>query len=194
MNISAVTKFMIIKLLQVTTDSLSYHLGKYSELQRNIQCECGVMITPTSMGSFFIQIDIIDKLKKLFSNPFTNNLDERFNRKKTKSENLEDIYDGAHYKEQSILFESKWNLSYTFNTDGCQTADKGKFSAWPIFLIRKKFMIIQGLWVAKVEPKFNIFLQPFVDQANLLSSKGFEWIKNNVKIISKVLPLACCVD
>ncbi|OXU17523.1 hypothetical protein TSAR_004207 [Trichomalopsis sarcophagae] len=96
-NIFPVTKFMIKKLAQVTTDSLSNHL------------------------------------KKLFSNPLiANSLDERFNHKKTKSENLEDIYDGADYKEQ--------------------------------------------------------------DQANLLSSKGFEWIKNNVKIISKVLPLACCVD
>lgn len=60
-NIFPVTKFMIKKLLQVTTESLFYHvichecdkyLGKYSELQRNIQCECGVIITPTSMGFF----------------------------------------------------------------------------------------------------------------------------------------------
>lgn len=109
-----------------------------------------------------------------------------------------------HYKAQKKkLFKSIWDFSYTFNTDGCQPADKAKITAWPIFLmiherpdyLRKKFMLLAGLWIAKDEPNMNIFLQPFVDQANNLCSSGFEWVwvKNGIKNISR-FPFGCCVD
>ena len=67
------------------------------------------------------------------------------------------------------------------------------FHEFPDYL-RKKFMLITGLWVSTVDPNMNIFLQPFVNQANYLSSKGFEWLKDGVKIRSKLFPLGCCVD
>lgn len=125
------------------------------------------------------------------------------NRQKNNINNFEDIYDGFHNKEclKNIL-EDKFNFSYTFNTDGCQPAEKSRITAWPIFFmihelpdyLRKKFMLLTGLWISKVEPTMNIFLQPFVDTANDLSPIGFEWFHDSEKIISKLFPLGCCVD
>ena len=55
-------------------------------------------------------------------------------------------------------------------------------------------MVLVGLWVAKKEPDMKVFLQPFVDMANELSTKGFSWNCNGRDIISKLFPLGCCVD
>ena len=55
-------------------------------------------------------------------------------------------------------------------------------------------MLLVGLWVSKAEPEMNIFLQPFVQQANTLSSEGFQWLNNGEAVISKLFPLGCCVD
>uniref|UniRef100_A0ABD2VUC2 DUF4218 domain-containing protein n=1 Tax=Trichogramma kaykai TaxID=54128 RepID=A0ABD2VUC2_9HYME len=95
-----------------------------------------------------------------------------------------------------------WNLSYTFNTDGCKASDNSKASVWPIYLmlhdlpsyLRQKFMIVAGLWVAKSEPYMNVFLQPFIEQANHLSQNGFELNHERGKSICKLFPLGCCVD
>ena len=51
-----------------------------------------------------------------------------------------------------------------------------------------------GLWISKTEPDMKIFLQPFVDIANELSSKGFTWNSNGIEVVSKLFPLGCCVD
>ena len=40
----------------------------------------------------------------------------------------------------------------------------------------------------------NLHLQPFIDQANKLSSKGFTWHYNGEEKLSKFFPLGCCVD
>ena len=109
-----VTKYSIKNLMRVSTNTLSYHvickecskyLGKYSAVKGTIQCECGEIVNADAMGSFFIELNIMDQLSKLFSNPaVVRSLDERFNRKKNSSENLEDIYDGHHYKDKTKQF------------------------------------------------------------------------------------------
>ena len=54
--------------------------------------------------------------------------------------------------------------------------------------------MIFGIWVNDSKPEMNVFLNLFVNQANRLSSQGFEWVNNGKKIKSKVFPLGCCVD
>ena len=87
-----VTKYMLTKLMKVETDTLNYHitcsncnsyLGNHPTIKSSIKCTCGFTITPSSVGSFFIEIDIKDQLQKLFSNPIVvNSLEERFTREK----------------------------------------------------------------------------------------------------------------
>uniref|UniRef100_A0ABD2WMH4 DDE Tnp4 domain-containing protein n=1 Tax=Trichogramma kaykai TaxID=54128 RepID=A0ABD2WMH4_9HYME len=106
------------------------------------------------------------------------------------------------YSQKDDYLKNKYNFSYTFNTDGCQAADNSKVSVWPIYILihelpdflRKKFTLLVGLWVAKEEPDMNIFLEPFVKQANMLSNDGFTWRLDDKIITSKLFPLGCCVD
>lgn len=83
------------------------------------------------------------------------------------------------------------------NTDGCQPSDGSSLIVIPIFLkihelpedLRDKYMIMAGLWVSNKEPDRNLFLAPFVEQANKLSSKGFKWNNNGEEITSKFFQL-----
>ena len=82
------------------------------------------------------------------------------------------------YINDPTLLGNPMNFSYTFNTDGCQTERKSKETVWPIYCLihevapalRRKTMILVGLWDAKYEPVMNVFLKRFVTQANRLSS------------------------
>ena len=126
-----------------------------------------------------------DQLLKLFSDlVIVQSLEKRFNRNKKNDNAFEEIYDGLMYKKyckSNDILKNKNNFSYTFNTDSCQASDSSKVSVWPIFImihelpdqLRKKFIIIAGLWVSKSEPHMNVFLEPFVQQANKLSDEGF---------------------
>lgn len=40
----------------------------------------------------------------------------------------------------------------------------------------------------------NSYLHPLINELNTLSSEGIEWQKNGKTIISKIVPLCCCVD
>ncbi|XP_016842242.1 uncharacterized protein LOC103318168 [Nasonia vitripennis] len=214
-NIFPMTKYMIRKLMDVSTESFTYHtlcrqcnkyLGSFKNVKSTQKCVCGYTMSSSSTGAFFIHIDIEDQLKKFFSNKdIVNNLNYRFIRKKQNSSALEDIYDGKVYKKLSKdkkYLNNDNNFSYTFNTDGCQAASHSKVSVWPIYLmihelpdhLRKKHMILVGIWVNDSEPDMNMFLNPFVEQANKLSSQGFEWVHNAKIIRSKLFPLGCCVD
>ncbi|XP_025153981.1 uncharacterized protein LOC112588403 [Harpegnathos saltator] len=96
-----------------------------------------------------------------------------------------------------------WNFSYTFNTDGCQAANSSKVSIWPIYAtlnelpykMRSKYMMLLGIWVNKRESNMQIFLQPFVKEANFLSTYGLQWqYDKNTIITSRIISICCCVD
>lgn len=115
------------------------------------------------------------------------------------------IYDGNMYKKLSEFdgpLSTQWNLSYTLNTDGCQAANSSKVTVWPIFAtinelppeIGAKHMLLIGLWADTNEPNMNVFLSPFVEEANALSTDGLQWQLNENTITSLVIPTVCCVD
>ena len=72
-----------------------------------------------------------------------------------------------------------------------------KVTIWPIFMMlhefpsymRNKCTPLVGLWISKVEPEKNMFLKPFVEQANKLSSEGIIWCNNGTAIASRFFPL-----
>ena len=113
----------------------------------------------------------------------------------THNYNVLQVYKKLH--GQKDLLGNSYNFSYTMNSDGCQASDSSSVSIWPIYImlhelpdkLRKKFMILAGLWVAKSEPNMNTFLQPFVDQANRLASVGFKWVYNGCTIKSRLFCL-----
>ncbi|CAL1672152.1 unnamed protein product [Lasius platythorax] len=205
------TKFLLHKYFSAEIKSANYHVYcpnciKYLGIQESIRnlnnCECGFNIKTATTISFFVEFNLKDQLKKLLSNKFViKYLDYRFKRKKKNDEAFEDIFDGKHYKGNKCL-EDKLNLSYIFNTDGCQLADTSKVAIWPYYIminelpphIRTKYIIPAGLWVDKSQPNMNVFVDIFVKQANELSTVGISWNYKGKDVISKIFPLLSSVD
>ncbi|XP_044019144.1 uncharacterized protein LOC122859546 isoform X2 [Aphidius gifuensis] len=179
------------------------YVGIRNNLENNICCPCGYTMDISTTSSYFLQFDVRSQLKHFFDNPkFRNNLNYRYTRVKINNAALEDIFDGLMYQQKAHLFIDNPNISYTFNTDGCQAADSSNTTVWPIYMMlhdlppaeRKKYMILAGLWVDRIEPKMNIFLESFVSQANDLSSSGITWKLGDRQITSRLIPLICPVD
>ena len=56
-------------------------------------------------------------------------------------------------------------------------------SAWPLFIrfprlrmnVRWKHIFLAGIWIDNAKPNMTTFLEPFVIEANILSSQGISW-------------------
>ncbi|XP_039304623.1 uncharacterized protein LOC120357652 [Solenopsis invicta] len=209
------SKYSLFKHFPLVEDTIKVHLfcpscqrylgGRPNLCSANVVCHaCERDID--AISSFFITLNFTYQLQILLNNPdISKHLDHRFSRRKENDNAFEDIYDGYVYKKYSApgnQLDFRWNLSYTFNTDGCQAAKSSKTSIWPVYVmlhelpseIRSKHMFLIGLWVHKKEPNMNTFLQPFVNEANSLARDGVQWNLNNEIITSKVYPISCCVD
>ncbi|XP_048511350.1 uncharacterized protein LOC125500983 [Athalia rosae] len=120
---------------------------------------------------------------------------------------IENITDGEVYTKLSTAqnpLSSELNFSYTLNAAGCQSFESSKFTTWPIYgvinelppKLQRKHMIMPSICVNNEEPNMQLFLKPFVDQANDSSEKSIEWtlddeivksrfIETRLKIISR---------
>ena len=100
------------------------------------------------------------------------------------------------------ILNYKWNFSYIFNTDGYQTSDSSKVSAWPFYLKlnelppkeRDNNMILAAIWVNEEKPPMNNFLQSIIQELNEIATDGIQWKMNDEVITSKIIPLCCSVD
>ncbi len=157
--------------------------------------------------SYFVTLPVDLQVRSLLENDnFRDSLNIRFSR--ATSENvLRDIYDGDMYKELSHtggILHNKNNLSYVFNSDGSPLYKASGTSVWPIQLAineippaeRRKNMILAGLWHGKGEPRMDIFIHRFVEQAKQLVTNGVMWWNKitNLWIKTKLVGLCCCVD
>lgn len=76
-------------------------------------------------------------------------------------------------------------------------------SIWPLLLQinelpqaeRSKYMLLARLWFGEKKPDMNTFLNPFVEELNVLSTAGIKWTdpQGNVHTI-RIFPGPCCVD
>lgn len=93
-------------------------------------------------------------------------------------------------------------LTYNFCSDGLSLFNNSKGSVWPIFMTinelpldqRNKYILLAGVWFGKTEPKFDVFLKPFVEQAQVLADQGLDFYISGKKLTVKVFPACCCVD
>lgn len=127
------------------------------------------------------------QLRQLFENPEDQqHLDYRTKRMKINEDAIEDIFDGLLYKSLSKpgqILHSKWNFSYTFNTDGTELTVFDNTAGWPVYIVlnelppalRTKHIILAAIWVDKEKPLMNEFLKPFVSHMNDLAVKGVTW-------------------
>lgn len=207
------SKYKVLQYFPVEKEMIKCHiyclyceryLGEKSNASFEKICPCGK--SEQSADQYFLSLNFQSQFKQLLENPnIRKSLLYRFERKKRHKDAIEDIYDGKCYKILSAPGQPlsyTWNFSYTFNTDGCKSANSSKATVWPIYAsinelppnMRSKHMILIGIWVNKKEPNMNVFLQPFVHEANFLSKFGIQWNLNGKTVVSKILPLICCVD
>lgn len=120
-------------------------------------------------------------------------------------DHIRDIYDGkCHRKFIKSLNECDRHAytTVTFNTDGAPLFTSSTYSIWPIYLmvnelpynVRTNELIVVGLWFGKDKPDMQVFLDPFVENINKLSTEGVQCKINGADISIKIFPLVCCVD
>ncbi|XP_057329177.1 uncharacterized protein LOC130670021 isoform X1 [Microplitis mediator] len=157
--------------------------------------------------SYFISLNLHSQITNLLT---TKNIDEslkyRFTRIKKVQGAIEDIYDGAEYKKLSsagMFLSNPYNFSLTFNTDGCKISNSSKSSAWPIYVqinelsphLRKKHVLLAGIFVDKKEPLMNDYLRTFTDQIKVLYEEGIVWKPTpTMEVTSKFVTILGSVD
>ncbi|XP_034025332.1 uncharacterized protein LOC117509727 [Thalassophryne amazonica] len=136
----------------------------------------------TAEGSFFLRMPVKTQLQRMMKVPEVaaalenRNIDEIL-----RETNINDIVHGKLYKNllhDGIIGPS--DLSLLFNTDGVSIFKSSNFSVWPLFAtvneipphMRRKHMIMAGLWFGECKPNMNTFLKPFVDELRDLGADG----------------------
>lgn len=133
---------------------------------------------------YFINCPLVPQIQKLYRRPgFVEKLNYKYIRTKIHPNNIEDVYDGAVYKEaeQNFLIHGK-NISLTWYTDGVSLFECSSYSLWPfVFVInelppeeryKEENLIIGGLWGDSEKPHPNMFLLPLYSEVKKLK-EGF---------------------
>jgi len=163
-------------------------LGLWKNLNDDSVCHNCRSPTRPQKKKYFVSLSLHHQFKHLNVESFQRHLSYKESRVKKVENALEDILDGAGYKRSEDLggiLSCKDNISYTFNTDGFKVTKSSHLTAYPIFArinelppaLRQKHTLLCGLWVDQQEPIMNVFMQPFVDEANRLSTTGVPFKK-----------------
>ncbi|CAD6234149.1 GSCOCG00012368001-RA-CDS [Cotesia congregata] len=217
-KVVSASKYQLFKTLQLNDKMISDHMfcndcllyigTQKDSNSKDLKCAtCGIEDNRSNI-SFFITLDMETQLKKILQDKEVQEaLRDHFEGKTKKLDNniIEGITDGEIYKKLSTKnnpLSDNFNLTYTFNTDGCQASKSSKILTWPIYVIinelpsklQTKHMVMCGLWINDKEPNMQTFLKPFVDEANKLSDEGFQWNYRDSIVISKFIPVCSVVD
>lgn len=144
-------------------------------------CKSNVQVDSYKYKDFFVTIDAsfpISKLIESNSSYYNYVVNERVHEKGR----IRDIYDGKRYRDfvkKLSEYDRHAYASVTFNTDGAPLFASSSYSIWPIYLmvnelpynVRTKELIVVGLWFGKDKPDMNVFLGPFVENMNKLSTE-----------------------
>ncbi|XP_051172372.1 uncharacterized protein LOC127288776 [Leptopilina boulardi] len=210
------TKYILNKLFYpkkwMTFHAICPECTKYvgtfeSEKTKFINCrDCNIQINVKDYEykDFFLTMDPSFHIKNLIeaNSDYYNYVVKTRLRKESY---INDVYDGKLYRKfvKSLSADHKHTYAtVTFNTDGAPLFKSSNCAIWPIYLmvnelpfnIRSKELILAGLWFGKGKPDMNIFLNPFVQNMNELSTKGVECVLDGIKNFIKIFPLICCVD
>lgn len=156
---------------------------------------------------YFLQIDLSSQIAELLDIPhIIESLNYRFTRKKKNLDAFEDIYDGEEYRKLCSprnFLDNPYNYSLTMNTDGCQVANSSNASAWPVYFqinelpphMRKKYMLLAGIFVDDKHPLMNNLLRPVIDELKNLYETGIVWEPSRAtEVTSRFVVTVCSVD
>lgn len=147
-------------------------------------------------GSYFLVLSIETQVRKILENPESHIVLTQ----RKRSMDVSDITDSKAYNELGL---GQDDISVSWNTDGVPLYESSKCSIWPIQLQinelplkeRVKKVVLAGLWFGGKKPEMDVFLKPFVDEMNHLSSNGFSWTSTDgTRKHTRVFPGPCVVD
>lgn len=203
-------KYLGVKNLPITFQSFcnecDSYLGERSAMKDVKKCPaCEAEMVVNSPSNTFVTISLASQLQSFLKDEdFVKNvISHRFQPQAEKQ--YRDIYDGAIYKslsKENGILSNPLNFSYTFFVDGMKFGQSSDKTIWPIYLTinelpyeeRSKYLLLSGLYVGCSEPNLEMYLTPFVSEANILSSEGVQWVHNHKQVVSKVIPLCCVAD
>lgn len=148
--------------------------------------------------SYFLEIPLLVQVQNLFSKVgfYEKVSTHRFQRRKHKPENIEDIYDGKEYQkhfDNNGFLSSPNNISFVWNTDGVPVFHSSKFGIWPLYLavnelpycqrFTKENMILAGLWFGDLKPIMELYLEPFHQSLSALELDGAHCTLPNKTVI-----------
>ena len=180
-------------------------LGLYKNLALQVLCDCGLSI-PKRQVAFFVEISLARQMKIFLKKSGIGRLLlSKLVRQKKVANAMEDCYDSARYKaleQGNGPLSSPFNFSYNLNTDGMKVTSTSSIQLWPIYVrlngipmkLRQKFFFLAGLWIGRLEPDMNLFLNGFVQQANRLATTGINWRHEDQIVNSKFIPFCIAVD
>lgn len=211
------SKYKYLSTFDLDNNDLAYHifcedceiyLGTPKETSEVQSCpNCSKNIDVGKNSNFFISLSVESQLRKILKdqNVATSLLSYRINREKVNENAYEDLLDGEEYKKYCTdggILSSPKNFSFSISSDGVPVGKSCGKTMWPIYLtinelpvkLRKKYVLLAGLYIGPKDPNHNTIMQPFVSEANKLSTEGFEWIYNGKVINSKVITICAIFD
>lgn len=177
---------------------------KRKDLQKHCSlCNLNVNVKDPEYKDFFVTLNPTSRIKELLEANI-----EYYNdvmNVQQADEFLRDVYDGKnyrHFKKNLDPNDRNSFVSVTFNTDGAPLFESSAYSIWPIYImlnelpfsVRTSELIVVGLWFGRNKPSMNVFLKPFVQDMNKLSTEGLKYNINNEGHLTKIFCLICCVD
>lgn len=139
---------------------------------------------------FFLYIPIQPQLEQLIYSSVYDLV------RKTSIGNYADVCQGGYYQQMRQKGKIGPNdLTLQVNTDGVSLFKRSPYSLWPLqavinelpYSIRRKEMLLCGLWFAKEKPLMNLFLSFFVNEMETLSSIGIIHRTKGIRIKIHVL-------
>ncbi|XP_044588897.1 uncharacterized protein LOC123268079 [Cotesia glomerata] len=149
-NVVPETKYQLFKTLQLKDEMISYHMfctnclfyicTEKNSNSGDLKCAaCGIENNKSNI-SFFLTLDMETQLKTILQDSeIQNALNDRFEGRMKKMDGnvIKNITDGEIYKKLSAAnkpLSNKFNLTYTFNTDGCQASKSNEAYGYVWFM------------------------------------------------------------
>lgn len=145
-------------------------------------------------GAFFMVFNLRKQFEQLLSIPeVQEKLSNYFQHASVISESN---YIGKKYLN---LQKEYFDVTCIFNTDGAPAFKSSKFSLWPIlvsvnelrYYLRKKFIIVAGLWFGQTKPNMKLYFQSVIKEMNNLSNPVSWFLKSGQRVTTKVHFIIC---
>ena len=201
------TKYLFNKHFSKKSFSLNFYCPTcYTLLGEQLTCDnCEEEFSRKKLcddQSYFLSVSLESQLRHVVERmQIGKHLDYRNNRD-TQPNSVCDIYDGKMYRDllHSTNLSNDYAMSLCFNSDGVPVFDSSSFSIWPILstinelppLMRKKNVLLTGLWFGCTKPVFATFFKPLVDEIRDLSANGFQWMLNSTTCITSYVYCVLC--